>query len=129
MKSAFSGKRGKIQAVCLNLGKSSGQLKNDKSDTMLIVIEGEGSIWTSIDSNILHTKEHPKASAEHTVHPIKKDDAVFIPKGTEFEIKNDSKEGKKHLIYTLITGDMKPEDAKRSEASLPEPDKSSNDYL
>ncbi len=80
-------KSGKVSTICIKAGTSSEKQTIDHSDAMIMIIEGVAEITSNKENKSL-----------------KKDDSVFIHKGSEFQISNKSKTD---LIYVLITGNMK----------------------
>ena len=85
----MKGKTGKVTTVCIKSGMSSGKQSLGNSDSMIVVIEGQASIDSNNETKLLA-----------------KSDSIFIPKNTDFEVFNKSKDD---LIYVSIVGHMKVE--------------------
>ncbi|MBI5223706.1 hypothetical protein HY990_04760 [Candidatus Micrarchaeota archaeon] len=72
---------GKGTAIALSSKKSSGKIKTEK-DQLIVVIEGNAKI-----------------AAGKEVKHLKKEESIFVAKGTQYEITNEEKDV---LIYVII---------------------------
>lgn len=78
------GEKIKGSCVCLAPGNSIGAHSTENGEEVIMVLEGEATVEADGESKIL-----------------KKDECVFIPKGTVHDVKNASD---KNLVYVYFVG-------------------------